>query len=1062
MTALHFGLIALGLGLAFGPVLLHLLMQEKPKRVVFPALRFVIQKQQSARRSIRLRHWMLLALRAAVVALVALALARPAAATALFGSYLLLGVTIVSGLCFLFLTFYWRNKTNSGGASSGGAGFNRSTSSGASSSGGNPGGANAVGSAAWRQSANVWPLILLSAIVLGHVVAGGWLVWSLLGNETTTVLSGKQPVAAAILVDTSPRMQYRFNNQTRLERAQELAHSIIKQLPAGSLVSVIDSGPEPPGLSLDLAAADQQIDSLQTTYQSQALPQRARAAVELLQDSPLENHELYVISDLSRPSWSTGGRKRKLTEDDDPTVVYLVDVGVKSSENWSVDAWATPTPSITPGGVFQVRATIARMAIDSGAEDLVSAVAADQLNAAKSAAENATPTPQPNDANASPPVAADTRPDDPQTSPQAEPGKQPDPAISNRELPTETRTVRLLIEKPEAGRPVYRNGETLVPTAYWERFTQVSLSPGQSTEVSFSVPNLPDGEHQAWIEIEGGDALPFDNRRYLTVRVEQAWKSLVVVGPGVSDANLVEAIAPTGIRQRGQAAFDCKVITADKLEATAINEFKVLFLLNPAPLSETQWIQLSKYVANGGSMGIFLGHNALDSAANRPVVERSFNAAAAQRLLPGVLSDPWRRPDGTLFFEPRAWDHPMFLQLQPLKTQLGWSRLPVFMHFGLTLPANQPVPALPDPNAPPNADFGSEPSASNQPPLKPNSATLFSRAARDANRTGTNRTGINRTGFSRFLAVVATPATTRSLWPTSLGGHPFGHRFGPEQEPAQEPAQDPADASGAGAPSTAEPANSDSPNQDPVSGDASAPDASETGPAKSVRLLATYTNNIPALVETLYGQGQVITMTTPITDPTRPDDGRRPWNSFAVGGDWAFTYWLLITELSKYLATSQSAALNGTVGDSFVIFNEQDNAPNRYALYRPENQEPMDIQVDKGRMYLDFNDRPGPYRLRGLNPGQDVFLRGYSVNVPSGASQLDRVGKAQLDSLLGQGRYSVAENEDQIIRNQGKGRVGLEFYPSLIRLLAIVFLVEMLFSNWFYRDAPRARSAASA
>jgi hypothetical protein len=37
--------------------------------------------------------------------------------------------------------------------------------------------------------------------------------------------------------------------------------------------------------------------------------------------------------------------------------------------------------------------------------------------------------------------------------------------------------------------------------------------------------------------------------------------------------------------------------------------------------------------------------------------------------------------------------------------------------------------------------------------------------------------------------------------------------------------------------------------------------------------------------------------------------------------------------------------------------------------------------------------------------------------------------------------------------------VGLEFYPSLIRLLAVVFLAEMLVSNWFYREPPRKRTA---
>jgi hypothetical protein len=128
-------------------------------------------------------------------------------------------------------------------------------------------------------------------------------------------------------------------------------------------------------------------------------------------------------------------------------------------------------------------------------------------------------------------------------------------------------------------------------------------------------------------------------------------------------------------------------------------------------------------------------------------------------------------------------------------------------------------------------------------------------------------------------------------------------------------------------------------------------------------------------------------------------------------------------------------------------------------LYRPENQEPVDVAVERGRLYLDFNDRPGAYRLRGLNDQQEVHLRGFTVNVASNQSDLSRIGKPQLDSWLGSGRYAVAENESQIERIQGAGRVGLEFYPSLIRLLAVAFLAEILFSNWFYREPPRKKTA---
>jgi hypothetical protein len=66
-----------GLALAGIPVLIHLIMQQKPKRLPFPAFRFLLQKHRTNQRRLRLRHLLLLLLRLAVIAALCLALARP-------------------------------------------------------------------------------------------------------------------------------------------------------------------------------------------------------------------------------------------------------------------------------------------------------------------------------------------------------------------------------------------------------------------------------------------------------------------------------------------------------------------------------------------------------------------------------------------------------------------------------------------------------------------------------------------------------------------------------------------------------------------------------------------------------------------------------------------------------------------------------------------------------------------------------------------------------------------------------------------------------------------------
>src|SRR5438093_8446902 len=76
MTFVHPFLLG-GLLLVGIPVLIHLIMQQKPKRLPFPAFRFLLQRHRTNQRTLRLRHLLLLALRVLAIAAVCLALARP-------------------------------------------------------------------------------------------------------------------------------------------------------------------------------------------------------------------------------------------------------------------------------------------------------------------------------------------------------------------------------------------------------------------------------------------------------------------------------------------------------------------------------------------------------------------------------------------------------------------------------------------------------------------------------------------------------------------------------------------------------------------------------------------------------------------------------------------------------------------------------------------------------------------------------------------------------------------------------------------------------------------------
>src|SRR5262249_37603757 len=76
MSLIHAGLAA-GVALAVLPGILHLFMRQTPKHIVFPALRLVRERQRRSRKRLRIKNWLLLLARMALLALMALALARP-------------------------------------------------------------------------------------------------------------------------------------------------------------------------------------------------------------------------------------------------------------------------------------------------------------------------------------------------------------------------------------------------------------------------------------------------------------------------------------------------------------------------------------------------------------------------------------------------------------------------------------------------------------------------------------------------------------------------------------------------------------------------------------------------------------------------------------------------------------------------------------------------------------------------------------------------------------------------------------------------------------------------
>ena len=259
-------LLLAGTALVALPIVLHLIMRQRPRLLEFPALRFIQKQHDANRRRLRLRHLILLLLRAAAIALLAFALARP------------------------------------------------------------------------------------SMRIPGS-----------LGSQ-------EAPVAAVMVFDAAPRMQYKHLNRTRIEAASEFGVWLLGQLPEQSQIGVLDTRLGPAVFQVDRGAAKQRIQSLGVVNNSQPLTAALDEAMRLVAASDLPQKEIYVFTDMASAAWSTdmaAALQQRIAELSAVGVsavgVYLIDVGVEKPEDYSLGELRLSSQVLSARGRLTLRTDISRL-----------------------------------------------------------------------------------------------------------------------------------------------------------------------------------------------------------------------------------------------------------------------------------------------------------------------------------------------------------------------------------------------------------------------------------------------------------------------------------------------------------------------------------------------------------------------------------------------------------------------------------------------------------------------------------------------------------------------------
>ena len=338
-------LVLYGLALAAIPLILHFLLKSRPKKLLFPALRLLQTRRRQTTRRLRLKHFWLLVLRMLLIGLVVLLIARPALPAADYSPnarefITLTLIALAGGAVYWGVMRVWRKRQLPQHVYSTRRSFLQS----------------GIG----------------STVVLLWLLLVGWPYQQRIAAEMASPVqevSENLPVAAVYLFDTSLSMGYRFENQTRLELAREIAGEHLSELPTRSRVSVADTGSNAPVLfQADVASAQTRIDGLELQAVGKPLSERLQAAIRLLEedrkrildasDQPetLQRdpflREIYLFTDLARSAWPVqeSSAVRQQLERLDYVSVYVIDVGVEMPQNVAFGEVRLSSQSVTEGG----------------------------------------------------------------------------------------------------------------------------------------------------------------------------------------------------------------------------------------------------------------------------------------------------------------------------------------------------------------------------------------------------------------------------------------------------------------------------------------------------------------------------------------------------------------------------------------------------------------------------------------------------------------------------------------------------------------------------------------
>ncbi|NND96939.1 MAG: hypothetical protein HKN47_06380 [Pirellulaceae bacterium] len=218
----------------------------------------------------------------------------------------------------------------------------------------------------------------------------------------------------------------------------------------------------------------------------------------------------------------------------------------------------------------------------------------------------------------------------------------------------------------------------------------------------------------------------------------------------------------------------------------------------------------------------------------------------------------------------------------------------------------------------------------------------------------------------------------------------------------------------------------------------------------------------PALVERLVPNdtgvtGRWLMLTTPLPNLVNTS---KKWNE--LFGAEAWPAFILVRQIAETISGRGTNSLMTVVGQPQIVAVEpieSDDITRRLQIFSPGKAAPvpMNTASDSNEIVVGDVTHSGTYWLRGADRGA-----GFSANVPQEQTKIDRIDTAELDQWFGADGYQVATTFDEIELAESRSSHSVSLRSPIMLLALMVFLLELILANRFYRSGRPATSAPTA